>query len=86
MNKEKRLSIHYTTSPHVLLLIMIIFCLNGNAMAQEPLSSHHYTPAEKWILAQVTVGEVADLKDKFPETIKKIDIITISKEHKFVYF
>ena len=27
-----------------------------------------------------------DIKNKFPEIIKKADIITISKEHKFVYF
>lgn len=29
---------------------------------------------------------LADIKDKFSDIIKKIDIVTISKEHKFVYF
>ena len=27
-----------------------------------------------------------DMKDKFSDIIKGVDIITISKEHKFVYF
>jgi DNA-binding Lrp family transcriptional regulator len=29
---------------------------------------------------------LTELKDKFKDTIKKIEIITITKEHKFVYF
>ena len=29
---------------------------------------------------------LAELKEEFSEIIQKIDIITISKEHKFVYF
>jgi len=27
-----------------------------------------------------------DMRDHFPEIIRKIELITISKEHKFVYF
>ncbi len=31
-------------------------------------------------------GEIRDIKDKFFDIIKSVDIISIAKEHKFVYF
>ncbi|MBT7102552.1 Lrp/AsnC family transcriptional regulator [archaeon] len=55
---------------------------------------HHVKVISNWDLEpefEVTSEEefnkiLTDIKDKFSDIIKNIDIITISKEHKFVYF
>ena len=55
---------------------------------------HHVQVISNWDLEpefEVTSEEefnkiLTDIKDKFSDIIKNIDIITISKEHKFIYF
>ena len=65
-----------------------------NYLKIHPNCIHHVKVFGNWELEPEfeTINEegfeyiLCELRDKFASIIKKIDVITIAKEHKFVYF
>jgi len=69
MNKSGYYSTYHTLAIKITLLFLAMGCCKSisPALAESSLTLQPNTPAETWVLKQVRSGQLADLKERFPD-------------------